>query len=148
MAIVRPTLPRLVWRVIPHEVELLGDARADHLWHLLEITREIAQVLHGFEQHGHPMTMHISVTGVYQRTFRCIQEQMFDQRLMPIRRFELWRVALHSRLTVIGGADFRKDQEPAVFWAIPQEIDGVAEDSTAEVPVPKVKTGIRTGKNK
>jgi hypothetical protein len=73
---------------------------------------------------------------------------MFDQLLMPIRRFELWIVALHIRLTVIGGADFRKDQEPAVFWAIPQEIDGVAEDSTAEVPVPKVKTAIRTGEVK
>jgi hypothetical protein len=70
MAIVRPTLPRIVWRVIPQELELMGDERADHLWHLLEITREIAQVLHGFEQHGHPMTMHISVTGVYQSAFR------------------------------------------------------------------------------
>jgi hypothetical protein len=73
---------------------------------------------------------------------------MFDQLLMPIRRFDRWLVALHSRLTVIGGADFRKDQEPAVFWAIPQERDGVAEDSTAEIPGPNVKTGIRSGKDK
>jgi hypothetical protein len=33
-----------------------------------------AQVLHGFEQHGHLMTMPISVTGVHQSAFYWIQK--------------------------------------------------------------------------
>jgi len=148
MAIMRLTLPRIVWRVIPQELELMGDERADHLRHLLEIVRKIAQVWHSVEQHGHPMTMPISVTGVHQRAFRWIQENMFNQLFMHIRRFEMWTGALHSRLTIIVGADFRNDQEPALFWARQRGIDGVAEDSTAEVPVPKVKTAIRPGRDK
>jgi hypothetical protein len=148
MAIMRRTLPRIVARVIPQALALRGDERADHRRHLLEIVRNIAQVLHGFAQHGHPMTRPISVTGVHPSAFRWIQENMFNQLFMQRRRCERWRVASHSRLTIIVGADFRQDQEPALFWAMPRGIDGVAEDSPAEVPVPKVKTEIRTGRDK
>ena len=99
MAIMCPTLPRIVWRVIPQELELMGDESVYHLRHLLEIVRKIPQVLHGFEQYGHPMTMHIAVTGVHQSAFCWIQEEMFHQLFLHIRRFEVWIVALHSRLT-------------------------------------------------
>ena len=73
MTITRPTLPRLVSRVIPHALELIDDERAYHLRPLLEIVRKRAQVLHGFEPHGHRMTMPISVTGVHQSACYWIQ---------------------------------------------------------------------------
>jgi hypothetical protein len=125
--------------VIPQALALIGNERAYHLRHLLEIGRKIAQVWHGFAPHGHPMTRPISVTGVHPSAFRWIHENMFNQLFMQIRRCERWRVALHSRLTIIVGADFRQDHEPALFWALPRRIDGVTEDSPAEVPGPKVK---------
>jgi hypothetical protein len=147
MAIMRPTLPRIVSRVIPHALALMGDERAYHLRHLLEIVRNIAQVLHGLAPHGHPLTRPISITGVHPSAFRWIHENMFNQLFMQRRRGERWRVALHSRLTIIVGADFRQAHEPALFWVMPRGIDGVAEKSPAEVPVPKVKTDIRTGRD-
>src|SRR5712692_625044 len=49
MVIVTPAVPGILGRVIPQELELMRDERPHDLRHLLELTREIAQVLHRLE---------------------------------------------------------------------------------------------------
>jgi hypothetical protein len=62
-------MARIVRRVVPEQLELVGDERADGLWHLPEIVGEITQVLHGLEQDGDTVAIHIAAAGVHQGVF-------------------------------------------------------------------------------
>jgi hypothetical protein len=66
MRIVRSTPLGVMLREVPQQLELMGHKGADGLRHLLEIIWEIAQVLHGLEEHSHPVSIHISTAGVHQ----------------------------------------------------------------------------------
>ena len=77
-------MPRILWRVIPQELELMRDECPDRLWHLLKIMGEIAQVLHGLKEHRHTVTIRILTAGLDQRAFRWTQQKMLDQLVMDI----------------------------------------------------------------
>src|SRR5215831_8369716 len=49
VGIMTSAMPRILRRVIPQELELMRDERPDHLRHLLQLMREIAQVLYSLE---------------------------------------------------------------------------------------------------
>jgi hypothetical protein len=49
MGIMTATMPRIGGRVVPQQLELVGDEEADDGWYVLERVREIAQILHRFE---------------------------------------------------------------------------------------------------
>jgi hypothetical protein len=69
MAVVCRTLPRIIWRVVPQQLELMRDEGPDGRRHLGEGAGEIAQILDRFEQDRHPMAIHRPITGVNQGAF-------------------------------------------------------------------------------
>src|ERR671919_696378 len=89
-------MPRIVRRVVPEQLELMGHEGADGLWHLLEVIGEIAQVLHGLEQYRDSVAIHIAAAGGDQGVFSRTQEKVLNEFLMSVRGFEPWIVACHT----------------------------------------------------
>jgi hypothetical protein len=108
-------MPWIVRRVVPEELELMGDEGADGLRHLLEIVREIAQILHRFEQDGDAMAIHIATAGLHQGMFGRTQQKVRDEFLMGVRSFEARIVACHTHLPATMGSDFLETREPVLL---------------------------------
>jgi hypothetical protein len=106
MGIVRSAPPGVMFREVPQQLELMGKKGADGLRHLLEVVWEIAQVLHGLEEHSHPVSIHIPTAGVHQGTFGRTQEKVCDEFFMGVRCSERRIIAGHTHLTATTGLDF------------------------------------------
>jgi hypothetical protein len=66
---------RMMWirfGVIPQQLELVRDEGPDDGGHMAEVVGEIAEILHGLEQHRDPMPIHLPTTGVNEGAFRRI----------------------------------------------------------------------------
>jgi hypothetical protein len=69
--------------------------------HLLQIVWEIAQILHRFQQDGYRVAMHLPAARIDQGAFRRRQEEVLDEFLMRIRRFEMRIVTVHTHLAAV-----------------------------------------------
>jgi hypothetical protein len=110
IGIVRSAPTGVMLREVPQQLELMGNKRADGLRQLLEIVWEIAQVLHGLEEHSHPVSIHIPPAAIHQGAFGCTQEKVFEAFFMGIRRSERRIVACHTHLTATTGSISQKSE--------------------------------------
>lgn len=138
-------MARIVRRVIPEPLEVLGHEGADGLWHLPEVIGEIAQGLHGLEQYRDTVAIHIAAAGGDQGVFSRTQEKVLNEFLMGVRGFDPWIVACHTHPTATMNSDCPEAREP-VLWAPDQDcMNGMEGDFNAEMPVQKSKTEITLG---
>jgi hypothetical protein len=79
----------------------VGEKGFDGAGHLLHIVGEIAQILHRFQQDGDRVAMHLPAARIDQSAFRRRQEEVLDEFLMRIRRFEMRIVTVHTHLAAV-----------------------------------------------
>jgi hypothetical protein len=132
-------MARIGGRVVPQELELMGDEGADHLRHLGGLRGEIAQILDRLQEHGPAMAIDIATAGVHQHTFRWRQQKLLGQFFVGIGDLEARIIALHTHLAAMNGDDFPKRKEPVASAIHQGEKYRMVGDSTVEVLVQKGK---------
>ena len=93
----RAIVPPIRLGDIPQQPQLPGDERADVMGNIVEAVRYVAQVRQGLQQQRHATTIGLSTAGQDELQIGRRQEEVLDQFLVGIRRFEVGIGTAHER---------------------------------------------------
>ena len=141
MMVTSTTLPRIPRGMVSEQIQLAGNKRANSLWGVIERGRDVAKIGKRLQKQRDPVPIDLAAKTPDKLDFVRLQQKVFDQILMGIGRAKAWIIPFH-RLPGGGPENFSKEQEPEIIRVKVGERDHQTGDSTAVVPVPKVKTEI------
>jgi hypothetical protein len=82
--------------MIPQQVELMREKSPDDRRHLGQGAGEIASILDGFAQDGHPMAIHLPRAGIHHGAFGRRSQNVRDEFIVRVGGFEARIVAFHT----------------------------------------------------